>query len=251
MMKTIKHYYAFRNTMVDLGDSLLSPQAWDLVRTHDEESPFYLPSSRHKWVEKCRQQADVIIRARDILRIFIDLGARRVFSVGVGCGWLEYNIKTLSDALILVCGDYAPATVAILKTIASEFDDIIQFDISASEWPDGYDIFLLHRVDMDISNESWGSVFERMSRSDARYVLFVPCGLLTLKTLAIELAMRARAVALRNRTVFSGYLRTRETFRAFWQPYYYERGTVSIGDLPGFILERSRPGLGGTLRPGA
>jgi hypothetical protein len=239
MRKTIKHYFDFGNIGESVGDTLSSPQAWDVVRTNGEETPFYLPLRRREWIERCFQQTDLVLRAREILNIFADLGVRRIFSAGVGCAWLEYNLKHLSNDLNIVCGDYAPNTVARLRNVADEFDDIIQFDMATSEWPNGYDLFLLHRIDMELSNDVWERVFERMSSADAKYILFIPCGMLTLKSLAIELTTRVRAAMLRNQTVFSGYWRTRETFQALWEAHYDERGAVSINDLPGFILERS------------
>jgi hypothetical protein len=249
MKKTIKHYYPFGNIPKRFGDTLLSPQAWDAVRANSAQKPFYLPATRHEWLEKCDQQTDVILRSHDAIKILAGLGVNRIFSVGVGCGWLEYHMKLLSkDHLSIVCADYAPDTVARLKIVSMEFDDIVEFDMSINEWPNGYDLFLLHRVDMEIDNRMWMKAFERMSKSDAKYVLFIPCGLLTLRTLASELALRARALALGQRAVFCGYWRTREMFGALWRPHYYERRAAVIGDLPGFVLERVQPGHGHAAR---
>lgn len=240
MRRTIRTYYDFAEYSGVVGSDLHSPSAWDALRESGAES-FSLSERRQSWLDSFVDQAYLRERARAIVGLCREQGLERVFSVGAGIAALEYFIKAEDPALHLTCTDYAPKATARLRSVFEECDDIFVFDMMRDEWPSAPDtLYLLHRVDFELSDRDWRSCFARMAANAISPVLVVACELLT-----PEKRKRMRHVYLSHKIhhrplTFSGYLRTRDAFKALWGRDYNTARELPVGDLEGFLLTVKR-----------
>lgn len=238
MRLTTKHYVDLGGGAGRLGGTLLSPRSWDSVRLDgSEDTPFAIPADRATWIERCMEDASIIRRAEEVVSLARSLGAKRLYSLGIGCAWLEYNIKRVDSSLHLSCTDFAPRTIERLRSVFVECDQISQFDILNDEFPRDPHMYILHRIDTELADRDWEGVFSKISRSGVRYVLFIPSGLLGPRTWVREQARVVVSWMRRRRMVFAGYLRTEARFESLWSGSYRRTWVGSLGGLRGFLLE--------------
>jgi hypothetical protein len=237
---SIRSYYDFAEYSGIVGSDLHSPAAWDALRESGAES-FSLSERRQSWLDSFLDQAYLRERARVIVGLCREQGLKRVFSIGSGIAAVEYFIKDDDPALHLTCTDYAPKATARLRSVFQECDDVFVFDMMRDEWQLAPDtLYLLHRVDTELSDPEWRSCFERMATGAISPVLIVASELLT-----PEKRKRMRHIYLsrklhRRPLTFSGYLRTRDAFKALWKRNYDTAHEMPIGDLEGFLLTVKR-----------
>jgi hypothetical protein len=230
MKLTIKYYAGFRN----IKGSLLSKESWDSVRLNGE-SYLSFPTNKDDWLERSAEP-ELVQRAKDMVNICRELHLTRIFSVGVGCGYLECNIKLLAPRIHLTCTEYAPRTVEKLGEYFPECDSIEVFDM-LGEWKatEGT-LYLLHRVDTEFTDLQWKSIFRNTSNSRVEYILFVPSHFLTLG-MALRRKLGYMRMLLRlKKPVIAGYSRTRGSFDGLWVSHYKLVKEVPIGNLIGFLL---------------
>jgi len=238
--RTIRTYYDFAEYSGVVGSDLHSPSAWDALRESGAES-FSLSERRQSWLDSFVGQEYLRERARAIVGLCREQGLERVFSVGAGIAALEYFIKAEDPALHLTCTDYAPKATARLKSVFEECDDIFVFDMMRDEWPSAPGtLYLFHRIDTELSDRDWRSCFAGMAANAISPVLVVACELLT-----PEKRKRMRHVYLSHKIhhrplTFSGYLRTRDAFKALWARDYNTARELPVGDLEGFLLTVKR-----------
>lgn len=239
MRITVRHYYYFGRDSADIGSSLLSPESWDKLRlANDHNSPFVLPATREGWLLRCEVRQDLSRRALVIAQLAHRRQLRAVFSVGVGCAYLEYHLKRHAPSLHLTCTDYSPLTIERLRTVFKECDRIEAFDIRSWDWPSQPDtLYLLNRVDSEFAEHELANIFSRMRAAGVREVLLVPTTILTPAELCKEWARRAFHVTLGHRMTFAGYLRSRASFEAAWSPNYRLAEQVPLADTSGFYLQ--------------
>lgn len=222
MRLTLRHTYDFGAEGGAVGDDLVRPEAWDAAR--DLAGPFALPATRMEW-EARASSPELAARARGIAALTARLDAESVCSYGAGIGALELNLARLAPGLHLVCTDYAPRTVERLGALFREAE-IVRHDLSRDD-PLEADLHLLHRVDTELSDDEWRTVFPRF-RTPA---LYVPAMLLTWRTAAKELARRVRL----PQATRAGYVRTEDALRVLWRPSHRDE-RLAVGDLTGFLL---------------
>lgn len=237
MKWTTKHY-------VDLGDaaaigpSLLSEARWDAARLADEGSPLSLPKDRARWIQKGLESPEIEQRGAAVVRLVRDGRWRRVVSVGVGCAWLEYHVKSMEPSLQLTCSDYSPRSIERLRELFPECDAIEVFDMRSWHWPaTAGTLWLMHRVDAEFDDVQWHDVFAAMRRSNVQSVLFVPGRPLTLRRWVSAQVNRWIHRRLGRPIALAGYLRTRDAIRALWVPHYRVVSELPVGDLTGFLLQ--------------
>lgn len=247
----IRHYHVFQNIVPrDLRDGRVdSPEAWDLLRTADPD--FLISESRSEWLEasegrvyKDGQDSAFLERARDVARFVARRGITSMFSVGVGCAGLEYQIKRILPLVHLVCSEFAPESVTRLRKVFVEADEIVQFDARKDDWrclTDHGDfisrICLMYRVDPQFTDAEWRAMFEKMASQQVETILFIPHGFLTLWGLLRRALQRVRWTLRREKPVFSGYLRTATTFESYWHGLYSQE-EMTFGGLTGYLLVR-------------
>jgi hypothetical protein len=246
---TIKHFEKFDDSLSLLKDQKLdSADSWDVLR---ENHPlFSVSETREDWlkasesiVKKDGQDGGLKQRAKDIARLFRGLDIRSIFSVGVGGAGLEYQIKKLLPEVKIVCSEYSQANIKLLQNVFVECEKIVYFDIKNKDWSKNIDdenknrqIFLLYRVDPHFTDDEWKIIFSNMHNSGIKNILFIPCNYLTVKSIFQRFFRRVSLRLKGTKSVFSGYLRTREGFRFFWKGLYEEK-EMDFGGLKGFLLK--------------
>jgi hypothetical protein len=239
MKLTISHYYSFGEQAGLVGENLLTAEAWDNLRTTEEDTPFSVPENRACWVAKCEASDFAIKYAQDILSVLQSLGFNRVVSLGVGGAFLEYQLKQLAPSLHLTCMDYSPRLIERLRVMFTECESLKVFDLRSPVWPISQGLYLMHRIDTDFSDTEWQSIFANMFAANVEVVLFVVCGGLTPKTFLREKMLQALSFFRRRSITFAGYFRTRDAFKALWTPMYRVDWEVKVGNLNGFLLRRA------------
>ena len=222
MKITVRRVYDFGQDAPTIGADLLTPQAWDAARAAG--GPFGLASTRDEWEQAGSAVANVG-RAREIVAIAHELGARNLCSYGIGGALIEQQIHRLAPDLQMVCADFAPNAVAHLQVLFPEVEIVVR-DLSV-EGPLPGDLHLMHRIDAELSGDQWQAVFERTRGA----VIFVPSTILSLRGVAKELARRVR----QPHATSAGWFRTEAALRSLWSPWFADR-PITVGPLRGFLL---------------
>jgi hypothetical protein len=236
---TIKYYYHLDKNSKISGEWLISKKNWDYLRVDDQETPFSIPKNRHDWIEKSLKDEDIKARAEKIVNLLKKEGLSRVVSVGVGCAFLEYNIKRLFPEVYLSCSDFSPNSIERLKQVFIECDSVEYFDLLSNSWHASEDtLYLLHRVDQEFNDKQWEKIFSDMAGSSIKYVLFLPCQMLTMKIFLKEQIKFLIYRILNKKIYFAGYVRTKNTLNGLWEKQYTAIKELDFGKLHGFLLER-------------
>jgi len=231
---TIKHYFV-PSTPVK---SIDSPEDWDILRTAD--SHFVIYDNREDWLKvaegKLKQDGhsgSFLRFSEEVSRFVKERGIKSVFSVGVGVGGLEYQIKKKYPEIKITCSEYAPKSVELLKKVFTEADSIIQFDIK-DKWPNFGDdeLVLMYRVDPHLTDMEWKKLF---STINAKHILFIPNTFLTVKSLVNRYINRLKN--LNKKFVFSGYVRSKEGYKSFWKGSFKNEEINFYGNT-GFYLNK-------------
>lgn len=228
MKLVIRRVYDFGAQRANVGESLLSPAAWDAVRTLP--GAFRLQDTRVEWVLTA-SRSPFPERARSVVDIARGLGARSVCSHGVGGALLEQQLHELAPDIILTCTDFAPMTVTRLRDLFTGVRVIVSDLRDPDSLPD-VDLHLMHRIDQELSEREWHAAFARL----AAPVVFVPSEILTPAQAAKELVRRV----LRPRATGAGWFRNESALRALWSPWFEDR-SLSIGEEPGYLLTPRAP----------
>lgn len=247
---TIKHYEEFGNLDVSLKDNELnSPESWDVLR--ETHTHFSVANNREEWlkasevlIKKDGQDGGLKKRAKDIVNLIEKNKIQQIFSVGVGGGGLEYQIKKIIPQIKMICSEYSKSNINLLKNVFVECDKIIFFDVKKSDWRISTDdvgaeklLCLLYRVDPHLTDLEWKIVFSKMSDSGIKNILFIPCSLLTMKSVINRFLRRLKWLIKGRKYSFSGYLRTRKRFISFWNDLYNHK-EYDFGGLNGFLLNK-------------
>jgi len=241
MKLTVKHYYHFGKKAKEVGRNLLSESSWDAVRINDEnnETPFSIPEKREDWIKKCVGHEQMVKRAEAIGQFANKKGFKKIISFGCGACFMEYNLKKQYPNIVLECSDFSPNSVRRLKEIFIESEKIYTFDMLK----DGFKnenglLYLFHRLDADFGNRQWKDIFKRASDSGVESILFVPCAVDTLKSLAKAIIGRWYQVIIkRSKLSFAGYLRNKDELKHLFLSYYDLSEELNVGDLKGFFLK--------------
>ena len=167
--------------------------------------------------------------------------------MGAGIGGLEYFIKTESPDLHTTSTDYAPEATERLARVFSECASVLVFDMLNDPWRrTPCTLYLLHRVETELSDRQWRSCFRRMQAGQVSPVLVIPSEFLTPERRAQARRTYFSHLRRRQQLTFSGYRRTKSRFMSLWSPSYRVLEECPVGDLTGFLIARSRrSALGG------
>lgn len=233
MKLVVRRVYDFGVQRDDVGETLLSPEAWDAVRRLP--GAFHLQNTREEWLAD-GARPPYPERAMAVVALARELGAGSLCSHGAGGALLEQQLHLLAPELDLTCTDFAPETVAGLRRLFDEAT-VVTADLRDPSSLPHADLHLMHRLDQELSVQQWHAVFSIL----AAPVVFVPSEILTPAAAAKELVRRL----LRPQATGAGWFRNEAALRALWSPWFDER-RVEIGDEPGYLLvpRGSRP-----LRP--
>lgn len=233
MHLTLKHYYNFEKKL-NKENTLLCPDGWDSVRLDSKESPFAIPRT----IEAYEKKLKTIYKqeANDISNVIMKYGFNSIFSIGCGCGYVEANLKKLMPELYIVCSDFNEKSISKLKTVAIGLDELKTFDMMQDKFLTEKDqLYLLFRIDTELSDQGWNQVFSRMNESQVEDILIVATEILDSKKL-LEMVLKTIIKRLYNYT-FCGYLRTKSKYESLWGNYYKIVEEMKIGDLTAYLLK--------------
>ncbi len=205
----LKHYAFFRSELPSLLDD---PGSWESLRKDPNEPAYFLPPTRREYMQRIEQSAGVHQPvAGEIGRWVIATGATSIFSVGVGLGVLEYEIKQTTGLRVIV--SEVNNAIRDLERV-SDFDGYLQYDIVHDPVPEPREaLFLLPRIDTELTDNEIKTVIEKFAQAGIRHICLIPTSFLTLRILLIELRRLLLAKLLRKKRTFCGYYRTKRHFR--------------------------------------
>lgn len=236
---TLPHWYGFDSSVGLIGHRLQSPTNWDRVRQADVEGSFGFGASRQEWIDRANAQPQLRQRAHALSSLIRRWDVRRLVSVGVGTGMLEYLLAKASPELQIRCGDYAADSVAILRDRFIECETVEVMDLKRPNWvADPDEVILLNRVDTELSDAEWRTVFRDIWDHGAQRVIWIPCGLLTPAIAFREVTAVVLALLRRRRLAQAGFLRTEARILDLFNPAYIRSAVYDGGDLPLWELRR-------------
>ena len=175
---TLPHWYGFAEGVRVVPAGPLTEEEWGRLRERD--SAFGFGRSREEWAAYARSNPAIVARAAAVNRLLKDWGARRVVSVGVGTGIFEFLLKSAAEDLEIRCGDWEADSIALLRERLAGVASVERMDLRRPQWlHDRDEIALLNRVDMELSDADWRSVFDELAGRGTRRIIWIPCGLLT------------------------------------------------------------------------
>jgi len=223
---TLCHRYDFGDDASLVGDDLGSPEAWDALRTRTS-GPFALPATGDALAEAAHGDAALVARAAAISRWLERQGITSMASYGVGVPRLELLLREARPEVDLTVTEYAPENVERLRELLPDVG-VRRHDLLADP-PLDAELHLMHRIDTELRNADWRTVFARLR---GQRILWVAAGLVGPRGLALQvLALRGS----RGRTR-AGLLRTHGAFESLWSATHRAR-PVDVGDLPAWVLE--------------
>jgi hypothetical protein len=242
MNLTVRHYYDFGSETNVVGSSLVSDDAWDRLRLDTTLNAFALCRTRADWLRGCRTDSAAERRARDISRLLDAKRCESLISIGVGRAHLEYWLKHQNPGIELTCLEHGARTVATLRQVFTECDRIDLFDLQTGSWPVASPgtLYLLCRIDKELDNQTWNSVFCQMAEAGASDILFVATGFLDARCLAQLATERLTSLVRGRNPTFAGFIRTRTAFRQLWRPFYAESRELNVGEFSAFLLTPKR-----------
>jgi hypothetical protein len=224
---TVRHYYDFGPERSVVGDDLVTPEAWDRLRTRTS-GVFAIPGTREEFVRTAESRPDIAERARAIDGWLEAHGAGVVASYGVGGASLEWWLHRLRPDRELIVTDYGEATVSRLADLFPEARALLH-DLRRDE-PLAADVHLFHRIDTELSNGEWRDVMKRFAHVP---VLVVAAEVLDLRMLFAEL--RNRPLLRRRGASKAGFIRTRGALEALWRQTHVAR-PLRMHDLHAWAL---------------
>jgi len=213
---TIRHYADFGE--FGLKGSLRQAVTWDEVRA--KVPGFTSAATADELKSEVDRRPEIVSRSAAIRSLVSDLGVQRVCSYGVGTGLLECRLLHDLPGVALTCTDFAGTTVDNLR-VTLPGAEIVQHDLRAGP-VEGFDLHLLHRVDIELSNREWRIFFSRLTEP----WLFVVSEILTASSISVELRRRLRG------GTFAGWLRSEPALRRLIPS---DAVAVDVGDLRGFL----------------
>jgi hypothetical protein len=223
---TVRHYFDFGSERNIVGDDLVRPEAWDALRTRTTGA-FALSRSREELERLADAHPEVGARARVIDTTLEERGLGTLASYGVGGALPEVWLRRLRPERKLVVTDYAPETVSRLQALLPDVE-VVRHDLLIDS-PLRADAHLFHRIDTELSDAQWRSVFARFAQET---VVIVATEVADLSRVVGEFARRVRRRGLTR----AGWLRTATAFQALWAPTH-QATRVRFHDLEGWVLE--------------
>jgi hypothetical protein len=219
----VRRVYDFGTERDEVGSTLLSPEAWDAVRRLP--GAFRLPETREEWLAAGSTEP-YISRAAAVVGLARECGARSLCSHGVGTALLEQQVQLLAPELALTCTDFAPGTLAGLRSLFEGVELVLSDLRDVAGLPEA-DLHLMHRLDQELSREEWHRVFASVQAP----LLFVPSEILTPVAAVKELVRRV----VRPRATSAGLFRNEAALRDLWSPWFDDR-RITVADEGGFLL---------------
>jgi hypothetical protein len=232
MKITIRHHFNFGVDRPVVGADLVKPDAWDALRTRTR-GPFTIAQDRAELEQMADENPDIGERVRQIDTWLRERNVDTLASYGVGGAVVELWLHRLSPERKLRLTDYAPKTVERIQELLPEAE-VARHDL-LEDAPLDAAMHLFHRIDTELMNREWVTVFERFARVP---ILLVATEVADLSRLIAELQMRLRGHGLSR----AGWLRTRDAFESLWSGThtathlrFHDLEAWSLEPLPGTV----------------
>lgn len=229
---TLRHYHDFGPDRSVVGAELGTARAWDALRTRTTGA-FAMPTTRAELERSARERLDLAERARVLDTLLDQTYTAAVASYGVGAAILEWWLHTLRPDRPLIVTDYGPATVARLKEVFPE-GHARRHDLRV-DGPIEADAHIFHRIDTELGNREWRSVFSRFA---AERIIMPVSDVLDARRVLTEL--RHRPAFKRRPASRAGYLRSRASFEALWRSTHHAE-PLRVHDLSAWALTPKMP----------
>lgn len=228
---TLPHWYGFTDGVRVVPAGPLLEEEW--VRLREQDSAFGFGSSRQAWIDAARANSGLVARAKALSRLLVDWGAQRLVAVGAGTGSFEYLLKAVTPDLAIRCGDWGDEPLELLRERFTEAISVERMDLRNATWVrDPNEVVLLNRVDMEMSDKDWQSLFADLARRGVHRIVWIPCGLLTGVSALTELRGILAGLGRRRRLFRAGYLRTPARMIELFSEHYERREVIKRGDFP-------------------
>lgn len=206
MKITIRHHFNFGVDRPVVGDDLVKPDAWDALRTMTV-GPFTIARDRAELERMADENPDIGERVRQIDSWLRERKVDTLASYGVGGAVVELWLHRLCPERKLRLTDYAPKTVERIQELLPEAE-VTRHDL-LEDPPLRAAMHLFHRIDTELANREWVTVFEHFARVP---ILLVATEVADLSRLIAEMHIRIRGHGLSR----AGWLRTRDAFESLW-----------------------------------
>jgi hypothetical protein len=220
---TLPHRFDFGEDRELVGEDLLRPEAWDALRTQTD-GPFGIPSDLEAAADAQPALRD---RATAIAEVLDGWNTQHLVSYGVGTALPELWLQRVRPDLRLTLTEYAPGTVARLQELLPDAD-VRQHDLR--DGPAEGDAHLLHRLDTDLSNADWKTVFGAFA--GVRVIVVATEVMPWRQALYRWQLLRRMPESASN----AGWVRTRAAFEALWRKTHTSR-PFRAGDHEAWALE--------------
>lgn len=215
----IKHYFAFDSKAAEnMHSDSLDMENWEILRTYDEGGYFALERSRTEWIKNCEKAIDYKETAEKIKCIIEKNGWRKMASLGIGKGVLEYHLKKMCPQLALECTDYTRKSLELLKGLFEECDKFSIFDVAKDDFSvfNDCDVILMYRISTEFTKTQWNEIFYKMYTAGIKNIIFVPANLLTWDIAVKEKAHYVVNMIRHKKNIFCGWMYSRNEFLEFF-----------------------------------
>lgn len=242
-----KHYYYFGEELTEkiIGESL-TKKNWDIIRNDVAPGPFSIEPTIEQYEENCRNTISYRDSAIKIVKyINNNWDNKRIVSLGVGKGILEWHLKNESDDLKIECTDFAEEGIEKLRNVFIKADSIYSFDIKNGNYKsiNRDSIILMYRLSTEFDRSEWHDIFKKMYEAEIERIIFVPTGLDTEESMLEEKKRHERNQFKGRKDIFCGWLYSRDEFLSMFNGdnnMYLIVDEEEISNTTIFYLERRK-----------
>lgn len=212
-----EHYYYFGKNLQDkMQGNALDMGNWDILRMDEVDGPFSIEKTIESYEANCMKAESY----KDIAEIIVcelknrDRLDRKIVSLGVGKGILEFHLKRICPRLVVECTDYTAGSIEQLKKVFTRMDAGYTFDIIEGDYKTlGVDsTIIMYRVSTEFNRDQWERVFRRMHEEGISNIIFVPTELATEEDMKKEAERHHNNLSRGITDVFCGWLYSEEEF---------------------------------------
>lgn len=216
----IKHYYAFGNKITNtINQNKLDRNAWeDLRKSNKSPKEFVIEKTRKDWFQNCSRQLNYRKTAKIICSLIKRNNWRKIVSLGVGKGILEYYIKKNLPEVDLKCTDFTPESLQLLRNVFTECNRFSSFDMLSNNYIEleNENVVIINRLSTEFSKNQWKEIFEKLYLSNIHNILYIPTEILTLKMIINEKKNQIINLLQGKKNIFCGWMYTQNEFESFF-----------------------------------
>lgn len=244
-MKT-RHYYQFdKKIQTRFQGDTLDKKNWDILRMDEREGAFSIEQSIERYEENCMRSDTYKEAANIIYNLLLSkkLLYRKIISLGVGKGILEWHLKKMDPQLIIECTDYTESAIERLKPIFGE-DIVYQFDMLEGDYSqlDKNAILIMYRVSTEFDLRTWRKIFGQIYAAGISYIVYIPTGLDGLKEMLKEKITHVKNIIKNRKDIQCGWLYSENEYPKMFKEsngkiLYFIKSRIYFNNTAVFFLE--------------